>query len=136
MISITLAKSALEKVACASFCLEHYKRDIMKVTNYVLALALFFSADTLQATTVTNDPIEKKIENMTPAEKNARADQIRSRVEEIRKIDRSSLTREDRKALRKELRDLNKESKALGRGGVYLSLGGILLIILILILIL
>ncbi|HEX8563408.1 MAG TPA: hypothetical protein VF676_10555 [Flavobacterium sp.] len=57
------------------------------------------------------------------------------RVEEIRAMDRSKLTRAERKELRKELRAINTELKSTGNG-IYLSVGAIIIIILLLILIL
>lgn len=59
---------------------------------------------------------------------------IEQRVLEIKTMDKSSLTRQERKDLRKELQTMNKEAKALS-GGVYLSVGAIIIIILLLILI-
>jgi hypothetical protein len=50
-------------------------------------------------------------------------------------MDRSELSREDRKALRNELQEMKKEAKVTS-GGVYLSVGAIIIIILLLILIL
>jgi len=55
---------------------------------------------------------------------------------EIKAMDKSQLSSEERKALRKELRSMNYEAKALGNGGIYISLAGIIIIILVLILIL
>ena len=65
----------------------------------------------------------------------ARMEEISRRVEEIKGMDRSQLSRQDRKDLRNELLDMKKEAKATS-GGVYLSVGAIIIIILILILIL
>lgn len=108
----------------------------MKLRSIVVALLLLVSVSTLQAMPSGKDPVKEKIANMTPAERDARMVEIKSRVETIRDLDKSSLTRDERKELRKEVRSLKKEAQALGRGGIYLSVGGILLIILILILIL
>jgi flagellar motility protein MotE (MotC chaperone) len=108
----------------------------MKYRALLLSMALLITASTLHATTATNGFDKEKIARMTEEEKNARVSTIKSRVEEIRDMDRSNLSRAERKELRRELKDLNKEARAIGRGGVYISLGGILLIILILILIL
>ena len=58
-----------------------------------------------------------------------------SRVDEIRAMDKSTLTRAERKELRKELRAINTELKSTGNG-IYLSVGAIIIIILLLILIL
>lgn len=65
-----------------------------------------------------------------------RMEEMRKRVEEIKAIDRSSLTKEERKALRIELREMNKEAKAMDQRGVYISFGALIIIILLLILIL
>jgi hypothetical protein len=50
-------------------------------------------------------------------------------------MDKSQLSKTEKKELRKELRGLKKQANALG-GGVYLSVGAIIIIILLLILIL
>lgn len=60
---------------------------------------------------------------------------IISRVEEIKAMDKSKLSKADRKALRKELKEMKQKANAIG-GGVYLSVGAILIIILLLIIIL
>jgi hypothetical protein len=64
-----------------------------------------------------------------------RAGEISRRVEEIKNMDRSELSRQERKALRNELIDMKKEAKAMS-GGVYLSVGAIIIILLVLLLIL
>ena len=56
-------------------------------------------------------------------------------VDEIRAMDKSTLTRVERKELRKELRTINTELKSTGNS-IYLSIGAIIIIILLLILIL
>ena len=81
-----------------------------------------------------NDPVKERVANMTTEEKKARAEEIKKRVYEIRDMDKSDLSREDRKALRKELREMKKEARAIQ--GIYLSVGAIIIIILLLILIL
>lgn len=69
------------------------------------------------------------------SEQKVRLEQIVRRVEEIRTIDRSGLTRAERKQLKEELRQLKQEAKVM-KGGVYLSVGAIIIIILVLILLL
>lgn len=61
-----------------------------------------------------------------------RAQQLLQRLEEIRDMNKSELTRLEKKSLRKEVKEIKKEMK----GGVYLSVGAIIIIILLLILIL
>ncbi|MCY1514506.1 hypothetical protein D9M68_490510 [compost metagenome] len=69
------------------------------------------------------------------AEQKARLDKIVNRVEEIRRMDKSKLSSEERKALRKELKEMKQEARVLNNG-VYLSVGAIIIIILLLILLL
>lgn len=69
------------------------------------------------------------------AEQQAELNRITSRVEEIRAMDKSTLSRAEKKELRKELKEMKKKANAIG-GGVYLSVGAIIIIILLLILIL
>lgn len=121
-----------------TFCIVYFiKQRSMKFKSWFFAGILLLSTTVSQAVPlINNDPAKEKVANMTEAEKNARVSAMKLRVEEIKNMDRSNLSREDRKELRKELRSMNKEARALGKGGVYISLGGILLIILILLLIL
>jgi ElaB/YqjD/DUF883 family membrane-anchored ribosome-binding protein len=69
------------------------------------------------------------------AEQRAELNRIVSRVEEIKAMDKSNLSKEERKELRKELKEMKKKARAMN-GGVYLSVGAIIIIILLLILIL
>lgn len=68
----------------------------------------------------------------TPEAKIARLTQ---RIDEIKAMDKSKMSRGERKALKKEVREIRDEVKALS-GGVYISIGAILVIILLLILLL
>lgn len=65
----------------------------------------------------------------------AAVSRLSQRLEEIKEMDRSTLSRAERKALRVEVRSIKKEMAALS-GGVYISVGAILLIALLLILLL
>ena len=106
-----------------------------KFTLIVLVTLLFanipsnatsFSTPAVSPSSTTNE--------LTP-EQQARLAAIEKRVSEIKALDRSSLTKADRKALKKELKDMKKEAKAI-RGGIYLSVGAIIIIILLLIILL
>jgi hypothetical protein len=77
---------------------------------------------------------EKGTKELTEAQQ-MKIEQIKSRVDEIRSLDRSQLNREEKKALRNELTTMKKEANAIGNGGIYLSITAILVIILILIII-
>jgi len=63
------------------------------------------------------------------------AAQIISRVNEIQAMDKTNLSADEKKALRKELNGLKKQAEGLD-SKVYLSVGAIIIIILLLILIL
>jgi len=103
---------------------------------YVAALVMLLSVSTITAFAENKDAIKARVENMTNEQKEERYIQMKQRVEEIKNMDRSALTKEEKKELRNELKDMNKEAKAIGKGGVYISFAGLLIIILLLILIL
>ncbi|HLF46978.1 MAG TPA: hypothetical protein VI548_11170 [Chitinophagaceae bacterium] len=66
---------------------------------------------------------------------NSRAQELVQRLENIRSMDKSEMTRLERKSLRKEVKDIKTEMKVMS-GGVYLSVGAIIIVILLLILLL
>ena len=80
-------------------------------------------------------PLKERVADMTDDQKKVRLEEIKLRATEIKEMDKSSLSRSERKALKRELKDMNKEARTM-RGGVYLSVGAIIIIILLLILIL
>jgi hypothetical protein len=69
--------------------------------------------------------------NETPKE--ILAKQIKTRLMEIKTMDKSDLTRAEKNELKKEVKELRKQAKT---NGIYLSVGAIIIIILLLILIL
>lgn len=109
---------------------KHLKTSKMKKKIYFLATALMlmFSAPSVMANVAKSKP------DMTDNQK-VRLAEITTRVEEIKSMDKSELSREDRKSLRNELQEMKKEAKAMN-GGVYLSVGAIIIVILLLILLL
>lgn len=107
-----------------------------KVLMSLLAIVLLFSALNSQAASIDNKAIEAKVAGMTQEQKQARAEEIKARLDEIKNMDKSQLTSEERKELKYEIKSMKKEAKLIGGGGVYISLAGILIIILVLILIL
>ncbi|MEJ2882765.1 hypothetical protein [Pedobacter sp. GR22-6] len=100
------------------------------IYSLVLIFTLAISANTVNAA----DRKEKVKTEMT-AEQKIQLKRITDRVEEIKSMDKSDLSKDEKKALRKELKELKREANAMG-GGVYLSVGAIIIIILLLILIL
>jgi hypothetical protein len=111
---------------------------------YLLAFLLAFTLKGMSATVATTMPgdlsvipSKEVIANMTKEQKEARMETMKERVKEIKAMDRSNMTKADRKALRMELKQMNKEAHAMGyAGGVYISVGALIIIILLLILIL
>ena len=106
-----------------------------KIITLSIVLLLAFSFYNLPAAYSANHTAPGKSE-LSEAEIAVRIEQMRRRVEEIRAIDKSTLTKEERQTLKKELKEMNKQARAWGSGGVYLSVGAIIIIILVLILIL
>jgi len=98
------------------------------IYSFALIFMLGLSVNTVSAAT-TKDKVE-----MT-SEQKALVEKITNRVEEIKAMDKSNMSRAEKKELRNELREMKKQARAAG-GGVYLSVGAIIIIILLLILIL
>jgi hypothetical protein len=78
-------------------------------------------------------PSREAVAHMTREQKEARLVAIKERVNEIKAMDKSMLSKDERKALRRELRAMHKEAKAVT--GVYISVGALIIIILLLIII-
>lgn len=103
----------------------------MKKLIYTLILMLTLS--TTVTSVFANDGKAPKTE-LTAAQK-AELARIISRVDEIKAMDKSNLTKVERKALRNEVKEMKKRANGLN-SGVYLSVGAIIIILLVLILIL
>jgi DNA gyrase/topoisomerase IV subunit A len=107
----------------------------MKKILLIALLTVTVALPATQAAVTTVEPLTKeKVATMTESEKKARFEEIKQRVYEIKAMDKSSLTKTERKELRHELKDLKKQAKAVQ--GIYLSVGAVIIIILLLILIL
>ncbi|WP_143959348.1 hypothetical protein [Litoribacter populi] len=102
----------------------------MKKIAYFLSVLFLMTAFVPAAVGAPTKDKEKK--EMTAAEKE-RLVEIEDRVEEIKAMDFSDMSKEERKDVRKELKEMNKEAKQLS-GGVYISVGAIIIILLLLIL--
>lgn len=101
----------------------------MKIANLSKVIALFFLLAAASPAFATS--------NTEPTHENneARVRVLESRLAEIKAIDKTALSKEEKKALRREVKEIKKALAAVG-GGVYLSVGAILLIALLLILLL
>lgn len=104
----------------------------MKKSVILLFAALSLTLAPIEGFAAPTDP--PKIENTDPAAA-ARAEVLLNRLKEIKEMDKSNLTRKEKKALRKEVREIKAEMARTGNG-VYLSVGAIIIIILLLILLL
>lgn len=103
------------------------------ITKFQILLLVLSIATT--APVFANNGANGKAPITNTAEEKAKVDVMVKRIKEIRDMDKSDLSRVERKALRKEVRDIKATLKA-SNNGVYLSVGAILIIILLLILIL
>ena len=102
------------------------KNRTMKIRIYLFALMMAVTsfATTTQAATLT-----------AKEQSEMRVTEIKQRVEQIRSMDLSSLSKTERVNLKQELKGMNKELRQLD-GVIYISVGALILIIVILILIL
>jgi len=106
-----------------------------KISIAILSFLLTVNVVSTYAATVDNNrPNKERVDRMTVEQKKARLEEISTRVNEIKEMDKSGLSKSERKAIKKELREMRKESRE--TKGVYLSVGAIIIIILLLILIL
>ncbi len=107
-----------------------------RICTAILALLLTITATNVHAIVIIDGSPKKEVPaEMTEGQKAARLEEIRVRVNEIKAMDKSELTRAERKELKRELKGMKKEARTM-QGGVYLSVGAIIIIILVLILIL
>lgn len=97
--------------------------------------ALFLSTQLVMAAPIDgNETKNKKGETELTEAQKERLVEIEARVEEIKAMDYSTMSREEKKDIRMELKDMKEEAKRAG-GGVYISVGAIIIILLILILV-
>lgn len=76
------------------------------------------------------------VKNNNSTEKAARVTVLINRLEEIKAMDIESMSRKEKRVLRREVKSIEKEMKQINEGGVYISVGGIIIILLLLILLL
>ena len=101
-----------------------------KLTSGIIITMLFLS---LFSTQLKADARPAFLNSPITAE--AEAKRLVSRLNEIKEMDKSNMTKSEKKFLRKEVRETQKKLKSLS-GGVYLSVGAVIIIILLLILLL
>jgi hypothetical protein len=107
------------------------KITMQKHLLYMMAFSFLLSFIPAQLSAETNALMEDK----TTKNESAEAKILLSRLDQIKAMDKSKLSSQEKKQLRKEVRIL-KTNLATINGGVYLSVGAIIIIILLLILLL
>lgn len=103
----------------------------MKKIAYFLSIIFMFTSVAPAAMAKENKKDKEKTE--LTAEEQARLDEIEFRVDEIKAMNFSEMSKDELRNVKKELKDLNKEAKQ-ASGGIYLSVGAIIVILLVLIL--
>ena len=94
---------------------------------------LFITLMPIQVTATTATPVTA-IDPVKTAE-STQADALIIRLNDIKEMDKSSLSSKEKRELRKETRSIKGQLKALS-GGVYLSAGAVILIVVLLLLLL
>jgi hypothetical protein len=104
-------------------------KKILRLASFVMLMAIALPASSSVIVTESST-------SSSPAKtENPRGQQLLQRLEEIRGMDKSELTRLEKKSLRNEVKGIKKEMRH-SSGGIYLSVGAVIIIILLLILIL
>ena len=94
----------------------------------IMVLSLSFFPTTSFAAENNSNSLAANTKNV-PVEVNV----MLNRLDEIKAMDKSSMSSSEKRELRKEVKGIKKELKATGKG-VYLSVGAIIVIVLLLIL--
>lgn len=105
----------------------------MMLRRYLFLTVFVFAVSAGSVLAATVDPATTPAK--TTSQPLARAGDPEQRIREIESMDLSSLSRAERKSLRKELRSMKKEARRSG-GGIYLSTGAIIIILLVILFVL
>jgi hypothetical protein len=106
----------------------------MKKTAIVCLLVVAMLAYMPQ-THATKNTSSTKTEVVLTEAQTLRLNQINARLVQIQSMDKSLLSAQEKKVLRKEVRAMKAEARESG-GGIYLSIGAVILIIVLLIILL
>lgn len=107
----------------------HMKKLTVSIVT-VLLLSSYLPTPSRAAS--ENNPMA---EASTETAKAAQAGTLLTRLDEINAMDKSTLSKPEKKQLRKEVRAINKTLSGIS-GGVYISVGALLVVILLLVLLL
>ena len=105
-----------------------------KLTICIMAacLSATFIPTTVSAAPTISTSVAAPATNTTDA---AQADALIARLDEIKAMDKSSMSFSEKRNLHKEVRTIKEQLKDIG-GGVYLSVGAVILIVILLIILL
>jgi hypothetical protein len=106
----------------------NFKNIVLTSMLVILTIAPGFSA--ARAPDIKRTPVPTE----TPGA--VRAQQLISRLEEIKAMDVRAMSKKEKKELRAEVKSIKREMRKINDGGVYISVGGIIIILLLLILLL
>lgn len=106
----------------------------MKKLPVSILTALLLSASFITPLQAASESDPVAVGSVKTAEA-AKADVLLARLEEINTMDKSSLTKPEKKQMRKEVRAINKSLRVIN-GGVYVSAAAIIIVALLLILLL
>ncbi|MFO7925039.1 MAG: hypothetical protein R6U58_15260 [Bacteroidales bacterium] len=98
---------------------------------FSLSVSTVFAADAKSESELNSDN-PAAIENRGDQLSEEEISQIEMRIEEIRDMDKSELTEEERLELRKELKDI--KDVVTSPRGIYISVGGLILILILILL--
>ena len=109
----------------------------MQTKKFLVVLIIIFSAVSTNcfANSFTKSEWKDKVAGSTTEQNDKRLQEIKDRMDQIKSMDKSQLTKEDRKKIKTELKDMRNEVRARSNG-IYISLGTLIIIILLLIIIL
>lgn len=100
--------------------------------NLALASAMFLAGSTQ---VMANDRPAKEEKVFTESELE-RFKEVEARILEIKEMNFSEMSREEKKDIRAELKELNKEAKQRNGSGLYISTGALIVILILLIILL
>lgn len=106
-----------------------------KVTLSLLTVCLLLTFSPFESMATTT-PTRIAFNAGTSSEPSPEAKVLLDRLAEIQSLDKSNMSRREKRDLRKETRSIKKGLGELSGDGVYLSVGAIIIIILLLILLL
>jgi hypothetical protein len=136
-VKLPAKRVTLLTVKPPTFVLENLftpKNHHMKKFTVYIVTAMLVLTSVSTPLKAANETVPASTTATSPAA-SAEANALLNRLDEINAMDKASLSRTEKKLLRKEVRSIKSELKTLN-GGVYVSVGAIIIILLLLIILL